>query len=144
LTTRRWWNAIQCFTPLLPRQGWLVRTVSLVRVRWALGTLRPRWATLLAALIDDEEVMEGSEGWRRDVKTVLKCSPSVVREHIAELLIDLEMGCSTLWRPRFASIMCWGGAGTSKYLDIAGQDDFSSDTDEGTDQAGQVSFWWRT
>ena len=99
---------------------------------------------LLAALIDDEEVMECSEGWRRDVKTVLKCSPSVVREHIAELLIDLEMGCSTLWRPRFASIMCWGGAGTSKYWDIAGQDDFSSDTDEGTDQAGQVSFWWRT
>ena len=86
---------------------------------------------LLAALIDDEEVMECSEGWRRDVKTVLKCSPSVVREHIAELLIDLEMGCSTLWRPRFASIMCWGGAGTSKYWDIAGQDDFSSDTDEG-------------
>ena len=44
------------------------------RPRWALGTLRPRWATLLAALIDDEEVMECSEGWRRDVKTVMKCS----------------------------------------------------------------------
>ena len=47
---------------------------------------------LLAALIDDEEVMECSEGWRRDVKTVMKCSPSVVREHIVELLVDLDRG----------------------------------------------------
>ena len=106
MTTRRWWNAIQCFTPLLPRQGWLVRTVSLVRVRWALGTLRPRWATLLAALIDDEEVMECSEGWRRDVKTVMKCSagrPLRLRRalhYVASTLTSLGKTTSLLTQTR--------------------------------------------